>query len=93
VRDMEPISGSGRTWRIYATREGTTSGIGTYVLRDGLRWEDGPVIETPRAVQRIEVIGNYRDPARLLASGASSAREVAIADGDIYVAGVATPPC
>jgi hypothetical protein len=38
-------------------------------------------------VQRIEVIDGYRDPARILATGASSAREVAVADGDIYVAG------
>ncbi|HEU4425166.1 MAG TPA: BNR-4 repeat-containing protein [Pilimelia sp.] len=91
VRDMEPVDA--RTWRVYATREGTTSGIGTYLLRDGLEWKDGPVIETPRAVQRIEVIGNYRDPARLLASGASSARDVAIADGDIYVAGFPHRPC
>jgi len=88
VRDMEPVDR--HTWRIYATREGTTSGIGTYTLdtdHAGLAWQAGPVIETPRAVQRIEVIGHYRDPARLLASGASSAREVTIADGDIYVAG------
>ncbi len=85
VRDMEPIHAF--TWRVYATREGTTSGIGTYLLHAGSLWQDEMVIETPRAVQRIEVIGGYRDPARILASGASSAREVTVADGDVYVAG------
>jgi hypothetical protein len=33
------------------------------------------------------VIGGFRDPARILATGNSSAREVTVADGDIYVAG------
>jgi BNR repeat-containing family member len=85
VRDMEPVSRT--TWRIYATREGTTDSIGTYLLHNGSRWEDGPLIATPKMVQRIEVIANHRDPLRILASGASSAREVTVADGDIYVAG------
>ncbi len=85
VRDMEPLNAF--TWRVYATREGTTSGIGTYLLHAGTAWQNESVIETPRAVQRIEVIGGYRDPARLLATGASSAREVSVADGDVYVVG------
>jgi len=85
VRDMERVDG--RTWRVYATPEplGTT-GIATFVLR-GSTMSVGPVLATPKAVQRIEVIGDYRDPARLLASGASSARDVGVADGDIYVVG------
>jgi hypothetical protein len=85
VRDMEPLNAF--TWRVYATREGTTSGIGAYLLHIGTVWQDESVIDTPRAVQRVEVIGDYRDPARLLASGASSAREVSVADGDVYVVG------
>jgi hypothetical protein len=32
-------------------------------------------------------VENFRDPARAIFSGASSNRDVAIADGDIYVAG------
>ena len=44
-------------------------------------------IATPGAVQRIEVIGDHRDPARILATGASSGRDVSVADGDVYVAG------
>ena len=45
------------------------------------------MLATPTPVQRIEVIGGYRDPARILATGASSARDVSTADGDVYVAG------
>jgi hypothetical protein len=86
VRDMEPV-GAG-TWRVYATVEGATSGISTFLLRPGASWQAESVIPTPKAVQRIEVITGARDPARILASGASSDRDVAIADGDIYVAGV-----
>ena len=37
--------------------------------------------------KRSEVIDGYRDPARLLASGASSARDVSVADGDISLVG------
>ncbi|HEV7900112.1 MAG TPA: BNR-4 repeat-containing protein [Planosporangium sp.] len=85
VRDMEEVGPL--TWRVYATVEGTTSGISTYLLHAGTGWRSESVIPTPKAVQRIEVIGGYRDPARILASGASSARDVSVADGDIYVAG------
>jgi hypothetical protein len=87
VRDMEPVGG--HTWRVYATLEGSTSGISTYLLRPDSGWRAEQVIATPKAVQRIEVIGGFRDPARILATGASSAREVTVADGDVYVAGVA----
>ncbi len=85
VRDMEKVNGL--TWRIYATVEGTTSGIATYHLYAGTWLQPETVLPTPKAVQRIEVIENAHDPTRILASGASSAREVSIADGDIYVAG------
>jgi hypothetical protein len=53
----------------------------------GVAWRHESTIATPQPVQRIEVIDGYRDPARILATGASSAREVAVADGDVYVAG------
>jgi hypothetical protein len=33
------------------------------------------------------LIGGFHDPARILASGASTDRDVAVANGDIYVAG------
>ena len=90
VRDMEPITPL--VWRVYATGEappgGTAPpGILTYVLIPGFGWQAGPVIPTPKPVQRIEVLANHRDPARILATGASSARDVTVADGDIYVAG------
>ncbi|MGC9669040.1 BNR-4 repeat-containing protein [Planosporangium sp. 12N6] len=85
VRDMEQVDPL--TWRVYATVEGATSGIATYLLTAGTWWRPESVIGTPKAVQRIEVIGGYRDPARILASGGSSARDVSVADGDIYVAG------
>jgi hypothetical protein len=86
VRDMEPVSGS--TWRVYATAEGGAAGIPTYLLKPGTSWRAETVIPTPRAVQRIEVVTGGRDPVRILATGASSDRDVAVADGDVYVAGL-----
>jgi hypothetical protein len=84
IRDMEPV---GRwTWRVYATRDGA-SDIETYRLHLGTWWRPESVIATPRPVQRIEVVAGYRDPLRVLATGASSARDVTVADGDIYAAG------
>ena len=90
VRDMEPAGLL--TWRVYATGEpaaGTPapSGIQTFLFTAGFFWRAGQVIPTPHAVQRIEVITDGRDPARILATGASSARDVTTADGDVYVAG------
>src|SRR5437764_1055497 len=41
-----------------------------------------------QAVQRVDVIADHRDPARIIATAASSAREVTVADGDVYVAGL-----
>lgn len=85
VRDMEQISPV--TWRVYGTDNAGATGIATYRLTAGTGWTYESTIATPQPVQRIEVIGGYRDPARILATGASSAREVSVADGDIYVAG------
>jgi hypothetical protein len=85
IRDMEQSGPA--TWRVYATSDAATSGIDTYQLFGGLVWHHESTIPTAKAVQRIEVIGGYRDPARILATGASSDRDVAVADGDIYVAG------
>ncbi|WP_414943361.1 hypothetical protein [Amycolatopsis sp. cmx-11-32] len=45
------------------------------------------MITTPKPVQRVEVIAGFRGPARILVTGASSARDVSVADGDICVAG------
>ncbi|NUR69619.1 MAG: hypothetical protein HOU81_02260 [Hamadaea sp.] len=92
VRDMEPAGP--QTWRVYAT---PATGIDTYLLRAGTPdadelWSYESRIDIPDAVQRIEVIGGYRDPARILATGASSGRDVdTYYDGDIYVAGLARP--
>src|SRR2546421_3405874 len=90
VRDMEPTGLL--TWRVYATGEppaGTPAptGIQTFLFTAGFWWRAGQVIPTPQAVQRIEIITNGRDPARILATGASSARDRTTADGDVYVAG------
>jgi hypothetical protein len=85
VRDAEPVNPA--TWRVYATVEGAPSGIATYLLTAGTVWRAESTIPTPKAVQRIEVVTNGRDPARILATGASSARDVTTADGDVYVAG------
>ncbi|HEV2781618.1 MAG TPA: BNR-4 repeat-containing protein, partial [Actinophytocola sp.] len=84
TRDIERLDAL--TWRVYATRDGQPN-IETYLLTAGRFWRPETVISTPRPVQRIEVIGNFRDPARILATGAASAREVTVADGDVYVAG------
>ena len=87
VRDMEPVDPF--TWRVYATVEPAAPGIVTYLLHAGTAWEYESTTATPRAVQRIEVITDHRDPARILATGTTSGRDVSIADGDVYVAGVA----
>jgi hypothetical protein len=89
IRDMEPAGPA--SWRIYATPADGTAGIGAYRLTAGTTWRYEATIATPKPVQRIEVITNYRDPARILATGASSARDVSVADGDIYVAGRPRP--
>ncbi|MFC4013763.1 BNR-4 repeat-containing protein [Nonomuraea purpurea] len=85
AREMEPIGPN--TWRVYTTVDGQ-SGIATHRLGHGRRWEPETVIPTPKPVARIELITAFRDPARILATGASSAREVTVADGDVYVAGL-----
>jgi len=88
IRDMEPSSPL--TWRVYTTTDTAPGGIDTYQLFVGIAWLHESTIATPKPVQRIEVIADHRDPARILATGASSDRDVSIADGDIYVAGA---PC
>jgi len=85
VRDMEPLNFA--TWRVYATEDGKPN-VNTYKVTLGRTWEAETVIPTAKPVQRIELIKDFRDPVRVLLSGASSAREVAVADGDISVAGI-----
>jgi hypothetical protein len=86
IKDMEQVGPL--TWRIYSTRYASTT-IETHLLYLGRWWRRERAIETPRPVQRIELIAGYRDPARILVTGASGSRDVAEADGDIYVAGPA----
>jgi hypothetical protein len=85
VRDMERVDEL--TWRIYATPDPAVAGIQTFLLRLGTALRKEAAIATSQPVQRIEVIDGYREPAHILATGASSAREVAVADGDIFVLG------
>jgi hypothetical protein len=85
VREMEPLGLA--TWRVYATEDGKPN-VNTYKVVLGRTWEAEAVIPTAKPVQRIELIKDFRDPVRVLLSGASSARDVAIADGDISVAGI-----
>lgn len=88
VRDMERVDPL--TWRVYATSTDTTvTAVTTFKLFAGTLWRSESTIPIPRAVQRIEVVDGYRDPARLIISGASSARPADVSDGDIYVAGAA----
>ena len=88
VRDMEKVDAL--TWRVYATStDPAVTAITTVKLYAGTFWQNEATIPTPRAVQRIEVIDGYRDPARIIISGNSSARPADVADGDIYVAGAA----
>jgi hypothetical protein len=78
------------TWRVYATStDPAVTAVSTVKLFAGTHWRTESTIPVPRAVQRIEVVEGYRDPARIIISGASSARPAAVADGDIYVAGAA----
>jgi hypothetical protein len=90
IRDIERLSSN--SWRVYANRETAhdviAPNIETYLLDSGTTWTAETTIAVPKAVQRIEVIAGAKDPARILATGASSARDVSIADGDVYVAGL-----
>jgi hypothetical protein len=85
TREMEPIDPF--TWRVYATEDGKPN-VNTFLVRFGRTWTPETVIPTAKPVQRVEVVQNFRDPARAILSGASSQRDVAIADGDISVAGL-----
>ncbi|MEV7554858.1 BNR-4 repeat-containing protein [Amycolatopsis sp. NPDC089917] len=84
LREIEQVDSG--TWRVYGTRDGKP-GIETFLLGNGRVWKPETLITTAKPVQRVEVIAGFRDPARILATGASSARDVSVADGDIYVAG------
>jgi hypothetical protein len=85
TREIERLGAT--TWRVYANREGAPN-VQTFLLENGQTWSAESTISTAKEIQRVEVIANFRDPARVLISGASSNRDVAIADGDIYVAGL-----
>ncbi len=85
TREVEPVDPL--TWRVYATEDGKPN-VNTYLVRWGRTWEAEAVIPTAKPVQRVEVVQNFRDPARAIFSGASSQRDVSIADGDISVAGL-----
>lgn len=85
TREIEPVDLF--TWRVYATEDGKPN-VNTYLVRFGRFWSPEAVIPTAKPVQRVEVVENFRDPARAIFSGASSNRDVSIADGDISVAGL-----
>jgi hypothetical protein len=89
IRDIEEVDRL--TWRVYGTPDLGTPGvlpnIDTFKLTLGTNLQHESTIVTPKPVQRIEVIGGYKDPARILATGNSTGRDVAIADGDVYVVG------
>lgn len=91
VRDMERVDPV--TWRVYTTSsDPAVTAVATYTLTAGVLWRPEATIPTPRAVQRVEVVDGYRDPARVILTGASSARPADVADGDIYVAGAPPRP-
>ncbi len=73
--------------RLAGLQHRSQPGIKTALLTEWGSWIPGETIPTAKPVQRIELITNFRDPARLLVTGASSAREVSVADGDIHVVG------
>jgi hypothetical protein len=83
TREMEPVAGG---WRVYSTVD-LQPGVRTALLTDRGTWTAGATIPTAKPVQRIELITGFRDPARLLVTGNSSARDVSVADGDIHVVG------
>ncbi|WP_245777654.1 BNR-4 repeat-containing protein [Lentzea xinjiangensis] len=85
TREVEPVDPV--TWRVYATEDGKPN-VTTYLVRFGRTWTQEAVIPTAKPVQRVEVVQNFRDPARAIFSGESSQRDVAVADGDITVAGL-----
>jgi hypothetical protein len=85
TREMEQLDPF--TWRVYASTDDGKPNLNTYLVRAGRQWTAETVIPTAKPVQRVELITGFRDPARVLLTGASSGRDVAIADGDISVAG------
>lgn len=82
-RDLEPADDL--SWRVHATPDPASTGVDTYRLTPGVSWRLESSLPTPQPIQRIEVITGHRTPARLLLTGNSSAREVTVADGDVYV--------
>jgi hypothetical protein len=84
--EMEPAGN--RRWRVYATRR-PERGILTYLLEPGPggSWMPETEIRTALAVQRVELVAGFRDPVRIVATGATSDRDVSVADGDVYTAG------
>ncbi|MGY0236266.1 BNR-4 repeat-containing protein [Longispora urticae] len=85
AREMERVGPN--TWRVYCTRLGQPD-IHTFLLASGRTWTAETTIRTPREIQRIDLVAGFRDPVRILATGASSAREVTVADGDVHTAGL-----
>lgn len=85
TREMEPVSHD--VWRVYTTRDGRP-GVSTYLLSPGRAWRPEATIPTAKPVQRIELVTGFRDPARVLITGASSVRDVSVADGDVHMAGL-----
>ena len=80
-REMQPAGPD--TWRVYASRDGSPA-LETYTLTAGAYWRRDGAVATRQEVQRVELItGGHL----LLATGNSSGRDVAIADGDVYLIG------
>jgi hypothetical protein len=92
LMDMERLDAS--TWRLYAAPfalfrfpSHTKPGLETLLIRDGRGWSPESRVVMDRPVQRAEVIEGFRDPVRVLITGASSSRWVGRADGDVLAGG------
>src|SRR5258705_12438080 len=82
IKEMERVGDD--IWRVYTTRDGEP-GVNVFTIDATLRWEPAGRIQTPKPVQRVELVTHGRAPAPLPASGASRPRPGDRPDGDIYV--------
>jgi hypothetical protein len=86
AREMEQVDDF--TWRIYGLPSGATAtGLEVHRLTLGNNAQREGTLAAGKKMGRVELIGGYRNPMRILAAGAPSAPELTVADGDIHVFG------
>lgn len=82
LKELEPLGGD--RFRVFATRADRPR-LEVYTLDGSLAFTPAGGVDTPGAVQRVELLTGWPGGGRVLATGAASARDVAIADGDVHL--------